>query len=174
MAEAGSRRYLVPVPGTQTGYTLLEAALVVALLGILVALALTGFQRVIMERRVQSTAREIAGLVRAAQQAAVAKSAEIECVRVSFEASRAAVYVVPDDNNPNNFSCNGGALLVSQTYPQGVTVSPSQAQLSFLPSGEPTPQPFQVEVSGGGRTRRVCVGAAGLVTVPPEGESCQQ
>jgi Tfp pilus assembly protein FimT len=160
----------------------LEALFVVAILGILLALAFPSYQRVVMERRVQNTAREIAGLLRAAQQAAVAKSAEAKCVVLAFEATRVRVYAVPQDPS---FDCNSptasglsayGVLLTSQDYPVGVTVSPSGGDaIAFLPSGERRPENpavMQVSVSGGGQERYVCVNPAGLVTVPPAGQDC--
>ncbi|MDR7447292.1 MAG: hypothetical protein QN166_09685, partial [Armatimonadota bacterium] len=71
-----------------------------AVLGILLALAFPSYQRVVMERRVQNTTREIAGLLRAAQQLAVAKSAEVGCVVVRFdEDNEVTVHAVPRDPN---------------------------------------------------------------------------
>jgi prepilin-type N-terminal cleavage/methylation domain-containing protein len=155
----------------QAGFSLLEALFVVAILGILLALAFPSYQRVVMERRVQNTAREIAGLFRAAQQAAVAKSAEAACVRVEIGVNSAQAIVVPGP--PTASSCNGQgeALLASQAYPPGVQVSP-QSAVAFLPSGEVQPPGFQVRVHGGGQERYVCVNPAGLVTVPPAGQDC--
>jgi Tfp pilus assembly protein FimT len=164
----------------------LEALFVVAILGILLALAFPSYQRVVMERRVQNTTREIAGLLRAAQQAAVAKSAEAKCVGVAFEATQEAtrvrVYVVPQDarfdcSNPTASGLSAHeVLLTSQDYPVGVTVSPSGGDaIAFLPSGERRPENpavMQVSVSGGGQERYVCVNQAGLVTVPPAGQDC--
>jgi prepilin-type N-terminal cleavage/methylation domain-containing protein len=62
--------------GGQAGFTVLETLFVVVILAILLGLAFPAYQRVVMERRVQNTTREIAADVRVAQQAAVAKSAE--------------------------------------------------------------------------------------------------
>jgi prepilin-type N-terminal cleavage/methylation domain-containing protein len=157
----------------QAGFSLLEALFVVAILGILLALAFPSYQRVVMERRVQNTTREIAGLLRAAQQAAVAKSAEVACVRVEIGANSAQAIVVPatgscEDSGEED---SGEVLLASQAYPLGVQVSP-QSAVAFLPSGEVRPPGFQVTVDGGGQERYVCVNPAGLVTVPPAGQDC--
>lgn len=167
----------------QAGFSLLEALFVVAILGILLALALPSYQRVVMERRVQNVAREIAADLRVAQQMAVAKSAEAKCVGLALEATRVAVYVVPQDAS---FNCDSptasdlasfGVLLASQDYPVGVEAGSQHGNaVAFLPSGERRPeQPrlFGVKVSGGGYTRYVCVNAAGLVSVPAPGGSCQ-
>jgi Tfp pilus assembly protein FimT len=149
----------------------LEALFVVAILGILLALAFPSYQRVVMERRVQNTTREIAGLLRAAQQAAVAKSAEAACVRVEIGANSAQAIVVPGSPSAGSCDGQGEVLLASQAYPPGVQVSP-QGAVAFLPSGEVRPPGFQVTVDGGGQERYVCVNPAGLVTVPPAGQDC--
>jgi prepilin-type N-terminal cleavage/methylation domain-containing protein len=139
----------------QAGFSLLEALFVVAILGILLALAFPSYQRVVMERRVQNTAREIAGLFRAAQQAAVAKSAEAKCVRAGR----------PDSGGKLACGCTWfrrmppstaiapparadayGVLLTSQDYPVGVTVSPSE--------NAGTPSPSCPAASAGPRTLR--------------------
>ncbi len=156
----------------QAGFSLLEALFVVAILGILLALAFPSYQRVVMERRVQNTTREIAGLLRAAQQAAVAKSAEVACVRVEIGANSAQAIVVPGPPTAGSCDGQGEVLLASQAYPLGVQVSPSQSAVAFLPSGEVQPPSFQVRVHGGGQERYVCVNPAGLVTVPPVAEPC--
>jgi Tfp pilus assembly protein FimT len=147
----------------------LEALFVVAILGILLALAFPSYQRVVMERRVQNTTREIVGLLRAAQQAAVAKSAEVACVRVEIGDNSAQAIVVPATRSCEDEEA-GEVLLASQAYPLGVQVSPQSA--AFLPSGEVQPPGFQVTVHGGGQERYVCVNPAGLVTVPPAGQDC--
>ncbi|MDR7416393.1 MAG: GspH/FimT family pseudopilin [Armatimonadota bacterium] len=170
----------------QVGFTVIETLFVVVILAILLGLAFPAYQRVVMERRVQNTTREIAADIRVAQQAAVAKSAEAKCVGVAFEESRVGVYVVPQEAS---FDCTDpsasglrayGVLLSSQEYPTGVTVEhgPDDA-LAFVPSGTVYPTctgdnctAFRVTVRGGGHVRYVCVNAAGLVTVPPPGGSC--
>ncbi|MDQ7801885.1 MAG: GspH/FimT family pseudopilin [Armatimonadota bacterium] len=183
-----------PSRRSRAGFTLLEALFVVAVLGILVALAFPSYQRVVMERRVQNTTREIAGLLRAAQQLAVAKSAEVGCVVVRFdEDNEVTVHAVPRDPNadaqegcpPDGEGFSSQQILASgytardersgqewKPMRLGVTVNPQASQLAFLPSGEASPAPFTVTVSGGGHTRHVCVNAAGLVTVPPPGGQC--
>lgn len=167
------------------GFSVLEALFVVALLGILLVLAFPSYRRVLMERRVQNTTREIAGLMRAAQQAAVAKSAEAKCVGVAFEGSRVAVYVVPHEAvfDCSTATASGlrahGQLLSSQDYPPGLRVFPAPGDaVVFVGSGNPQPScssdgctAFSARVEGGGHSRAVCVGGAGLVSVPA-GPSC--
>lgn len=179
-APAGNRSrhgYAVSVARTHRGYTLLEAVLVAAVLGVLVALALPAYRSVVFERRVQNVTREIAADLRVAQQAAVAKSAEARCVAVVFGERQVNVYVVPESDQGVPSECDPSAsgsfnLLTSQEFPQGVAVSPSNPSIAFLPSGEPTPAPFRVTVSADGHRREVCVNTAGLVSVPPPGGSC--
>lgn len=159
------------------GFSLVEVAFVVAILGVLLALALPTYQRVVMERRVQNSAREIAGLLRAAQQLAVAKSAEVERVKVEFEGDEATVYVIPlEGGGEQPILASAYTARDEQTGQEwkplrlGVTVTAPSEGVSFWPSGEATPA--TITVSGGGHTRQVCVNAAGLVTVPPTGGSC--
>ena len=181
------------------GFSLLEALFVVAILGILLALAFPTYQRVVMERRVQNTTREIAGLLRAAQQLAVAKSGDEKCAVVKFENNEVTVRTVAwtrtgcstQDSNSQQLLASGYTARDEGTGQEwkpvrlGVTVtvsplpspppspqpSPTPA-LSFLPSGEASPAPFAVTVRGGGHERYVCVNAAGLVSVPPPGGRC--
>lgn len=162
------------------GFSFLEALFVVAVLGILLALAFPTYQRVVMERRVQNTTREIAGLLRAAQQLAVAKSADVERVIVEFqrvgvnEVTVRAVWLDPrqHQDEPDLLLRSGYTTGEGQNPMRlGVSVDAQASQLSFLPSGEASPAPFSVTVCGGGHTRRVQVNEAGLVTVtvpPPE------
>jgi len=167
----------------QFGYTLLEAALVVAVLGILLLIAFPEYRRVVTERRVQNVTREIVAALRVAQQAATAKSAGARCTGLAFEERRVRVYVVPHDapfdcDNPFATGLRAyGVLLTSRDYPAGVTVKPSVGgnAVAFLPSGERRPgDPSVVEavVSGGEYSRTVCVNAAGLVWVPLPGDPC--
>lgn len=180
------------VVGTDRGFTLLEGVLVVAVLGVLVALALPAYRNVMLERKVQNTAREIAGLLRAAQQLAVAKSAEAYCVTVVFGERQLDVYAVVDeqDEQGGQVFCGIAApprrgtpkLITSQEFPQGVTVEVSPAVIQFHPSGEllgvwpvglpPSSQAALVTVRADGHCRMVRVNRAGLVWVPPPGESC--
>jgi len=183
LGSASTARRFFPWGRVQAGFSLLEALFVVAVLGILLALAFPTYQRVVMERRVQNLTREIAGLLRAAQQAAVAKSAEAACVAVKFDGTEVQVYAVPLDPQGACTNAAGELLLrapglkggdgeIHVAEPLGVSVTPTGDVLVFAPSGEPSPAPFQVTVSGGGHTRFVCVNAAGLVTVPPAGQPC--
>ncbi len=158
----------------------------VAVLGVLVALALPAYHNLLTERRVQNTAREIASLLRVGQQAAVAKSAEARCVGVAFLSSRMAVYVVPqeaslDCRRPTAQALVAyGLLMTSQNYAPGVSVNTEpQDALAFLPSGASSPScstsnctAFKVTVVSGAYARTVCVGPAGLVNVPAAGEGC--
>jgi Tfp pilus assembly protein FimT len=176
---------------------MIELMLVGAILGILVTLAFTSYQRVIMERRVQNVTRELAAIIRVAQQAAVAQAAGSKCVGVAFKGTerRAAVYAIPIAsaagltnvvcNNPTvaNLMLNG-LLLQSHEYPHGVTVTitpvggatGTTGVLTFLPTGSPCSEPNcarQVRITGGNHQRDVCIAAgSGLVTVPPQGGVC--
>jgi prepilin-type N-terminal cleavage/methylation domain-containing protein len=157
------------------GFSLIEALFTVAILGILLALAFPTYQRVVMERQVQNTAREIAGLLRAAQQLAVAKSAEVARVEVRFADGEARVYVIPNGADEQLTLSSGYIARDDRTGQEwkplrlGVAAD-GPSEVSFSPTGEATPA--TIEVTGGGFTRHVCVNEAGLVTVPPPGGSC--
>jgi len=172
---------------SEAGFTLPEVLFVVAILGILLALAFPSYQRVVMERRVQNTTREIAGLLRAAQQLAVAQSGDEKCAVVKFEGNEVTVRTTPwiivdaqtglrrcrtDDSSDEGLLASGYTVGDEKPMRVGVTIEPQASQVSFLPSGEASPAPFTVTVSGGGHTRQVCVNQAGLVTVLPPGQQC--
>jgi type II secretory pathway pseudopilin PulG len=171
---------------------MIELLLVGAILGILVTLAFTSYQRVIMERRVQNVTRELAAIIRVAQQAAVAQAAGSKCVGVAFKGTerRAVVYVVPAANPIGSPICANptadtlmanGLLLQSHEYPVGVTVAVTPSvgpggAVTFLPTGSPCSGDNcarQVHITGGNHQRDVCIaGGSGLVTVPRQGGVC--
>jgi type II secretory pathway pseudopilin PulG len=171
---------------------MIELLFVAVILGILVTLAFTSYQRVIMERRVQNVTRELAAIIRVAQQAAVAQAAGSRCVGVAFKGTerRAAVYVVPAANPIGSQICANptadtlmanGLLLQSHEYPVGVTVAVTPAvgpggAVTFFPTGSPCSEAScarQLSVTGGNHQRHVCIAeGSGLVTVPLQSAAC--
>lgn len=175
--------------GREQGFTTIELLFVAVILGILVTLAFTSYQRVIMERRVQNVTRELASVIRVAQQAAVAQAAGSRCVGVAFKDRRAAVYVVPAVanavslcNNPTEAGLTENELLLqSHDYPLGVTVTitplgGTTGAVTFLPTGSPCSGDNcarQLSITGGNHQRHVCIAeGSGLVTVPTQGVAC--
>jgi prepilin-type N-terminal cleavage/methylation domain-containing protein len=184
LRSASAARRFFRCGRVQAGFSLLEALFVVAILGILLALAFPSYQRVVMERRVQNTTREIAGLLRAAQQAAVAKSAEVACVRVEIGDNSAQAIVVPGGlvrlhpPAPRADGSRGGLAEFPGLPARGCWWSPVLMLWRSSPAGScilramSNCTAFRVTVHGGGYVRYVCVNPAGLVTVPPPGASC--
>ncbi|MDR7545341.1 MAG: hypothetical protein QN120_13945 [Armatimonadota bacterium] len=145
------------------GYTVLELAVVVGLLAILLILALPIWQGAIRERRVVRVAEEIAGVLRFAQQAAVADAQQSCGYRVEVSASSAVVRRIP---RAADGSCDAPGASVRRTddYPEGVTVVP--ASVDFSSAGSATSA--AISVSAGDRVRYVRVHAAtGRVEVSP-------
>jgi prepilin-type N-terminal cleavage/methylation domain-containing protein len=167
------------------GFSLIEITVVLVLLSLMLVLGVTGFQSVILPRRVQHVARELGSMMRSAQQAATASAAGNRCVGVVVGATNAEVRTVSvanttiDCDNPTAATFSGGTLLSGENYPQGVSLAVSTGGttgiIAFLPSGAPCAGSNclrNVAVTAGGSTRRVCVAnGTGLVEIV-EGATC--
>jgi len=143
----------------------LELAVAVGVLAILLILALPIWQGAIRERRVVKAAEEIAGVLRFAQQAAVADAEQSCGYRVEVSVSSAVVRRIP---RLTDGTCDAPAASVRRTddYPDGVIVAP--AAVEFSNAGGTTSGAATISVSAGDRIRYVRVHATtGRVEVSP-------
>ncbi|MCS7173045.1 MAG: hypothetical protein N0A24_06570 [Armatimonadetes bacterium] len=136
------------------GTTLLELGVVLAVLVVLVALALSGFARLRQDRLAEGVAWEVAQALRYAQQLAVARGGEWRAVRVRFS-ERVELRGVRWDGVETE------VVMVTDRFPEGVRVSPlSRPLVEFSRSGSPTPGSNQtIEVRAGAVVRYVVLSA---------------
>jgi prepilin-type N-terminal cleavage/methylation domain-containing protein len=163
-----TRRRACPAAPRSAGFSLLEVSAALAIGGVILAFAMALWLGGIRERRVVRVAEEIAGLLRFAQQTAVADAVDTCHYQVDVLAARAEVRKVPRDPASGNCLAPAPARRVSEQFPPGVaaTVAPA-LPIQFLPSGS-TNSTFTIAVSAGGRSRTVHVHAAtGRVEVTP-------
>lgn len=151
----------------QQGITLLEAIIVVAILGILITLALPLYRSLTSDRRVDRVAQGIAGLIRSAQQSAVGDSVD-GCYRVQVGAASATVERVARDLATRACGWTSPSVVrATDPFPIGVIVA--TATVEFTSGGDVAGgSSFSISISSGGQTRSVDVhGQTGRVLIGP-------
>mgnify|MGYP001601554828 CR=1 FL=1 len=149
---------------SQRGVTLLDVVIALVLGGLLLAIALASWNGAIRERRVVRVAEDIAGLLRFAQQSAVADSVEACGYRVVILSTRAEARKVARDDD--NGGCESPELVttvrVTDQFPKGVEavviVVPPGALVQFTSAGSLSGvAAVTIAVSSGDRRRSVLV-----------------
>jgi len=113
-----------PTESSPTGFTLIELALVAAVLVILVAAAIPGLQQTALRLRVEQAASELAQLLRAAHEQAVASGGETVWVW-DAEARRARVEAGPatgGEGADGEAAARPTEVLRSRALPEGFAV----------------------------------------------------
>lgn len=152
---------------SQRGFTTLELIVALALGGLLLTLALASCQGAIRERRVVRVAEDLAGLLRFAQQSAVADSVEACQYEVEVQATSASVRKVPRDAASGTCLSPQPPVRVSDQYPAGVVVAATTVQFANS-GGLVSGGPISIGVTYGDRVRYVRVEpATGRVEVSP-------
>lgn len=146
----------------RAGFTLVEIAIVMVIMGIIMAIAMPNMQRTLDSYRVKSAAAEVAVAIRYAQQESV---------------TREVRHSVKFDTDYNNYSVerlDGGhwETLETSSLPLGVRLDNTtfdDNRLSFEPQGRPSGAGAVYLKGGSGQSRRVTVNEAGGVRVetPP-------
>jgi prepilin-type N-terminal cleavage/methylation domain-containing protein len=150
----------------RAGFSLLETLLVVSVLALLLGLSVPTWDGYIRDRRVTRAAEDVAGLLRYAQQAAVADSADACGYRAVVLATAAQAVKVARD--PNTGACASPEVLttvrVTDAFAIGTTAAPSTVE--FASTGASSTcggAATEIVVSSGSRTRTVrvepCTGA---------------
>ncbi|MDR7555699.1 MAG: GspH/FimT family pseudopilin [Armatimonadota bacterium] len=129
--------------------TVLEATIALAIVGLVLALAFPLYTRAVRDRRVVRVAEDLAGLLRFAQQKAVAESGSGSCVQLITTPSRAEVRLIPQ--------CTGvGETLVRVSDPFPPDVAVEQQTVVFTGAGRlQQGSPTSILVTSADRTRRV-------------------
>jgi len=142
------------------GYTLVELAIVLALSGLLVTLAFPLWQGYIRDRRVTQASEEIAGVLRFAQQTAVANSVDACLYRVvvSSMLARAEARSVARDTTTGTCTSPEVLTTVRRTdqFPVGVTAADTTVEFTSAGRLNGTTA-VSINVSAGDRMRYVRV-----------------
>ncbi len=142
------------------GYTLVELSIVLALSGLLVTLAFPLWQGYIRDRRVTQAAEQIAGVMRFAQQTAVANSVDACLYRVVVSSTLARAEARSLARDSATGICTSPEVLttvrVTDRFPIGVSAADSTVE--FTSAGRLNGNtPVSINVSAGDRVRFVHV-----------------
>ncbi len=139
------------------GYSLLEIAITLGIAALLVGISMATWGGGIRERRVVRAAEDLAGLLRFAQQAAVADAADSCLYRVVITAAQAEARKVARAASGGCTSPEVVATVrVTDQFSQGVVVVTTTVE--FTSAGRLNGStPVSINVSSGGRVRYVRV-----------------
>ena len=118
----------------KTGFTLIEMMIVMAIMGILSAIAAPNFMNYMAERRLNGAARMVMSDLMAARQKAVSTNQQ---VKVSF-VSNHAYEIWNDANNDQTVADHEGDDLAKNIYPDYYDVTISASDPIFTPMGTST------------------------------------
>ncbi len=153
------------------GFTVLELVLAVAVAALVLGLAFPSWDGFIRDRQVMRTADDVAGLLRFAQQAAVADSVDACGYQGIVLSTRAETVRVARDASTG--VCTSPPVLttvrVTDTFPRGVTATPITVQFASTGGLQSCGGPAStITVSSGSRARIVTVEpCTGRVEVAP-------
>lgn len=121
----------------QTGFTLVEVMVVVAIMGVSMLAALPAFQGYIKSNRVNDTGREVSGRLRLARQSAVAEGIP-RIVTWDFDGG---TYLIVRDDNADGQAQEGEPRLGPFTIAEGLVLASKAGegftadQIVFAPNG---------------------------------------
>lgn len=167
----------VPRDRRRCGFTALELIVALALGGLLLTLALAIYQGAMRERRVVRVAEDLVGLLRFAQQAAVADTVDACEFQVDIRATHGEVRRLSGTRDAATGGCASSpgptvqTVRVTDAFPDGVTASPVPTTITFISAGRlprTVTAPVAVTIASGGRTRTITVEpATGRVQLGP-------
>jgi prepilin-type N-terminal cleavage/methylation domain-containing protein len=131
---------------SRRGFTLVEAALVVVIAGMLLAIAAPRFTAMRNGFLIDTAAYQLAGDLRRAQVEAIKRNQTITVAKTA--------------TNTYNITVIG-----NRTFEPGVEFAAGAMTVSMASFGPPIGGGAVFTINGGGRTKTVTVGANGLVTV---------
>ena len=132
--------------GSRRGFTLVETALVVVIMGMLLAIAAPRFRAMRAGFTIDTAAYQLAGDLRRAQ---------VEAVKLNQ-----TITVAKTATSTYNITAIG-----NRTFEPGVSFGAAAMTVSFASFGPPIGGGATFTITHSGRTKTVTVGANGLVTV---------
>lgn len=152
MGRMGSRDTTTSPTGTDAGFTLIELALITVILGILVTAAIPRLQQTARRMRVEQSAFELAQLLRAAHEQAVAGGREIVWVW-DADAGRARLEPGESGRVPAFPGTPEPETMTSRSFPEGLSVLLTQdgqavacSCVRFFPEGTSEPATLTVRL----------------------------
>jgi prepilin-type N-terminal cleavage/methylation domain-containing protein len=139
--------------GSRRGFTLVEIALVVVIMGMLLAIAAPRFTAMRNGLQLKTAAEQLAGELRRAQIEAIKLN---KTIRVSKTST--STYAV-ESLTP------AVTLLYNRSFEPGVGFAAGAMTVSFASFGPPIGGGAAFPITFGGRTRTVTVGANGIITI---------
>ena len=148
-----------------TGFTLLELMIIIAVMGVLSAIAIPSFMSLLPGMRLNGAARQIMGDLMAARMKAVKENNEY---KVFFNSPSANQYQILDDDNNDGIADAGEAITTKNIQDNYVDVSLSaSSDPIFYPRGTgPTPScTITVTSSATGQSKLVKAHLTGRVKI---------
>jgi type IV fimbrial biogenesis protein FimT len=139
--------------GSRRGFTLVEAAMVIAIVGLLMAMAVPRFTRMREGFLLDTAAYQVAGDLRRAQVEAIKLNRTVQVLKTGT-----STYSIQSINP-------AVTVLFARTLETGVQFGAAAMTVSFASFGPPIGGGAVFTINGAGRTKTVTVGANGLVTV---------
>ncbi len=146
----------------ESGFTLIEMMIVIAVLTIMASIAIPNFMSLLPGMRLNGAARQVMGDLMAARMNSVKQNNEF---KVFFSSPSANQYQILDDDNNDGTAGSGESITTKniQTNYHDVTVSSTNDPI-FLPRGTATSLPtITLQNSSGSKT--VTVSIAGRVKI---------
>ena len=157
----------MPAIRSQSGFTLVELMVVIAVLAILATIAIPGFQGIVAQNRASSAANELLATLQLARSAAIAQSRPVTVRPIDEVGDWALGWVVEMGENDD-------PLRESPALRQSVSLDRA-ADVEFSSTGTLAGQtltPFVLTVeSGPGASRRICMTLGGSSKVI-RGDTC--
>jgi prepilin-type N-terminal cleavage/methylation domain-containing protein len=139
---------------SRRGFTLVEAALVVVIAGMLLAIAAPRFTAMRNGYLIDTAAYQLAGDLRRAQVEAIKRNVTLTVAKTS-----STTYSM-------TYTIDGVAqTMANRTFEPGVDFAAGAMTVSLASFGPPIGGGAAFTINGGGRTKTVTVGANGLVAV---------
>jgi prepilin-type N-terminal cleavage/methylation domain-containing protein len=142
-----------PQLGSRRGFTLVEIALVIVIVGMLIGIAVPRFTAMRNGLQLDTAAHQLAGELRRAQIEAVKRNKTIRVVKTGT-----STYDV-ESLTP------AVTVLYSRSFEPGVGFTAGAMTVSFPSFGPPIGGGAAFPITFGGRTKTVTVGANGIITV---------
>lgn len=145
----------------KAGFTLIELMIVIAIIGIVSAIAAPNFRTYMAERRLSGAARMVMSDLMAARQKAVTQNNRFS---VTFSGTQ---YTILDDDNDNGSTDSGEMTEVRniQTDYYDVTIPNVTANPVFYPRGTASGTSVTLTSSKTGKSKKVVVALTGRVKI---------